>query len=142
MRNLIFLCLLTCLCGAEQIQLGDQVLTVEVARTDEERAKGLSGRDELQDGQGMLFLFKRPRMLGFWMKNTQIPLSIGFFNEKRELINTLDMTPAPAPPYKLYRSRAPALYALEVPQGWFEKHQIGQGAKFSFLDPQNEVYSP
>jgi uncharacterized membrane protein (UPF0127 family) len=73
------------------------------------------------------------------MKNTLIPLSIAFFNEDRELINVLDMEPQNAPPFIRYRSTAPALYALEVPQGWFEKHGIGRGAKFSFLDHENRV---
>lgn len=141
MRILIFLFAVSTLFADEQIQIGDEVLTVEVARTTAAKAKGLMGRKELPEGRGMLFVFGRPRRLVFWMKNTNIPLSIAFFNGDRQLINKLDMEPAYAPPYRLYWSSGPAVYALEVPKGWYEKHRIGKGAKFSFLNQPDGVKS-
>jgi uncharacterized membrane protein (UPF0127 family) len=132
MRWSIFLVLFSLLYG-EQIRLGDEVLTVEIAKTHEARAKGLMGRTELADGHGMLFIFEEPQRLVFYMKNTLIPLSIAFFDESKEIINVLDMDPPVGSTLIKYRSTAPALYALEVPQGWFEKHDIERGDKFSFV---------
>lgn len=138
MRWLIFLVLISTVYGA-QIRLGNQILNVEVADTYESRANGLMGRTELAEGEGMLFVYKKPERLVFWMKNTLIPLSIAFFDEDKTVINILDMDPPIGKTLLRYRSTAPALYALEVPQGWFEEHGIAVGDKFSFLDPKNQV---
>lgn len=51
---------------------------VEIADTTEERAKGLMFRDSMSSGAGMLFVFETPREVGFWMKNTLIPLDMIF----------------------------------------------------------------
>jgi uncharacterized membrane protein (UPF0127 family) len=52
--------------------------TVEVARTPEEQARGLMYRRSLADDRGMVFPYDPPRSVGFWMKNTYIPLDIIF----------------------------------------------------------------
>jgi hypothetical protein len=73
------------------------------------------------------------------MKDTFIPLSIAFFDAGKTCINILDMDPPIGKTLVEYRSTAPALYALEVPQGWFEKHGVKRGSKFSFLDNSNQI---
>lgn len=138
MRLLIFLVLLSQVFAAK-IKLRDEILYVEIADTYESRARGLMGRKELAEGNGMLFVYDRARRLAFWMKDTLIPLSIGFFDENRTLIKILDMEPPIGNELIKYRSTAPARYALEVPQGWFEKHKIQIGDKFSFLESNDQV---
>jgi len=120
---------------AVQIELGGIGLDVEVADTDKTRRVGLSGRSELPDGTGMLFVHDRSQILQFWMKDTKIPLSIGFFDGKRRLINCEDMDPPRGESQKLpiYKSKAPAVYALEVPKGWFKEHNIKPGMRFEFV---------
>ncbi|MBO9698261.1 MAG: DUF192 domain-containing protein [Sphingopyxis sp.] len=54
------------------------VFNVEVARTDEEQARGLMFRTGLPADGGMLFPFEKPRIASFWMKNTLIPLDMVF----------------------------------------------------------------
>lgn len=51
-------------------------LKLELAVTNEELKKGLSGRDSLDQNAGMLFLFEKPGLYIFWMKDTKIPLDI------------------------------------------------------------------
>jgi len=51
---------------------------VEVADTEEERARGLMFRESLPENEGMLFLYPEPRPVSFWMKNTYIPLDMLF----------------------------------------------------------------
>ena len=133
---LLFAALQTC-----QIDLGEHILIVEVADTAASQSKGLMDRDHLEEGKGMLFVFKTPSILSFWMKNTKIPLSIGFFDETKQLIETFDMTPPPLNAKRLpsFQSSKEASYALEVPQSWFQTHNIRPGMKFSFHDPSNAI---
>ncbi|MEJ5360692.1 MAG: DUF192 domain-containing protein [Spirochaetota bacterium] len=100
---------------------------VEIAATAEEHAKGLMGRSELCDNCGMLFVFDDEDYRTFWMKNTQIPLSIAFI-DKNGIINDIqDMKPYQT--FPSYTSKYPAKFALEVNQGWFEKNFITTGSK-------------
>jgi uncharacterized membrane protein (UPF0127 family) len=103
------------------------VIEAEVVKTETERAKGLMGMTHLADNQGMLFVFAQPTQSPFWMKNTPLPLSIGFLDESGKLVQTLDMDPCPQEPCPLYMPDAPYRYALELPQGWFKVHDVHPG---------------
>ena len=76
-----------------RIRINNAELKVELAETHEKREQGLMNRAILPEDSGMLFIFENPQILSFWMKNTTIPLSIGFFDENRCLINIEDMNP-------------------------------------------------
>jgi uncharacterized membrane protein (UPF0127 family) len=108
------------------------VLQVEVADTPAARAQGLMHRTRLNELAGMVFLFEGESRLAFWMKNTLIPLSIGFFDKTWKLVDIKDMKVAPDPqhgPFDLYQSEVPAMYALEVNQCFFKRHGISVGAR-------------
>jgi uncharacterized protein len=117
------------------IKLGARTIRVEIAQTDSHRAKGLMFREKLPDGTGMLFIFEQDQPLGFWMKNTLIPLSIGYFDANQALINVREMVPEVMgqSQLKTYTSSKPARYALEMPAGWYAKYHIQPGSKFSFI---------
>jgi uncharacterized membrane protein (UPF0127 family) len=104
---------------------------VELARTDQERMRGLMFRQKLEDGHGMLFLFERPDRLKFWMKNTYIPLDMLFIDEHRRVIAVEEN----AEPLTL-KSRGPdadSQYVLEVPGGWTRTHGVGPGVEVRFV---------
>ncbi|MCC6276988.1 MAG: DUF192 domain-containing protein [Oligoflexia bacterium] len=113
------------------IKVGASHVKVEIADRPESRAQGLMFRKHLPSGEGMLFVFEKPEIQAFWMKNTLIPLSIGYFDSRGSLFQILDMEPASPMELnpKTYPSRQPALYALEVPRGWFQKAGIKTGDK-------------
>lgn len=96
----------------------------EIAKTNEERAHGFMERKHIPDGTGMLFVFERDQVLSFWMKNTPTPLSIAYIDVKGKIRDIFDMEP-----YCLDSiiSTVSVRYALEVPQGWFEKNGIKKG---------------
>lgn len=117
-----------------KIKLGAEVLTVEIADTNEKTAQGLMFRKKLPEGTGMLFIFPDEQIRSFWMRNTFIPLSIGYFNSRKELIDIQDMVPSFSEMQQnlpTYVSKGPAQYALEVPKGWFSRHKIKLKQKFS-----------
>jgi uncharacterized protein len=120
----------------EKLEIGAQVLNIEVARTNEQLEHGLMFRHALAEDAGMLFVYHRPIELSFWMKNTFIPLSIGYFDANKELIDIQDMAPMKSEMQTdtpSYRSRGLAQYALEVNQGWFQRHNVGLHARFAEL---------
>lgn len=61
------------------VEVKGQTFKVAIADTDEKRTKGLSGRDNLAQDQGMLFLFDKPGNYPFWMKDMRFPIDIIFF---------------------------------------------------------------
>ena len=68
------------------LQVGKVLLKVEVAALTEERTKGLMFRETLGEREGMLFIFERGTKQSFWMKNTRIPLDIGYFSSNGTLL--------------------------------------------------------
>ena len=100
---------------------------VEVADEPDERERGLMGRTELADGEGMVFLFGGPTTVSFWMKDTPIPLSIAFWNAQGRIIAILDMAPCAADPCPTYAPGLPYVGALEVPRGFFLERGIATG---------------
>lgn len=113
--------------GCHSLRIGKATVCAELAVTDAQLQRGLMGRASLPADTGMLFVYAAPRRLVFWMKNTLVPLDIGYFDAVgvlREIhpLAPLDETPVP--------SRSDRLrFALEVPRGWFACHGIEPGAR-------------
>lgn len=117
-----------------QTAKGAVTLNVEVADSDEKRAIGLMGRDQLSANTGMWFVFLDFAPRDFWMKNTKIPLDILFFNEKKEIVSMVENM-EPCPPADLscpvYTSNEPAMYALEVNAGFVKEKRIRRGDRIN-----------
>ena len=99
-------------------------LKAEIADKPDTRNYGYMNRKNIPDGTGMIFIFERDQILSFWMKNTPHPLSIAYIDTKGTIKDILDMTPFSLSPVKSTHS---VRYALEVPQGWYEKNNITVG---------------
>ncbi|MBO5137462.1 MAG: DUF192 domain-containing protein [Spirochaetaceae bacterium] len=108
-------------------------LQVEVADTEEARARGYMERDIIPEGTGMLFVFPKSQILSFWMKNTPHPLSIAYIDSRGTIFNIYHMTPYSE---STWSSTDFAQYALEVPQGWFEKNGIKIGDRIELKNIQ------
>lgn len=109
------------------LDIGDATLSVEIAETDEQRRRGLMGREELAEDSGMVFLFDAPRKGGFWMKDTLIPLSIAFWDPEGRVLAVLDMEPCRKDPCPIYDPGTPYVGAVETDQGWFSENGVEVG---------------
>jgi uncharacterized membrane protein (UPF0127 family) len=106
------------------VTVGSAVFTVEVARTDAQRERGLMHRRSLGNREGMLFVFDADQRLAFWMKDTLVPLSIAFLSSEGRILQIEDMDPLSQ---KAIRSRLSARYALELPRGAFTEVGAAEG---------------
>jgi uncharacterized membrane protein (UPF0127 family) len=100
-------------------------LIAEVATTRTSHICGLAFRDALPADHGMLFVYAQDQIVGFWMKNTTIPLSLAFLDRDGKILELHDMDPEN--PTRRYISRSPVRFALEVNQGWFSEKDIEMG---------------
>ncbi len=114
---------------------GSVELNVELADTQQERATGLMGRESLEPFDGMAFEFAEPTVGTFWMKDTLIPLSIAFWDERGRIVEILDMEPCTADPCPFYGPGVPFVGAVEVQQGTFEEHGIEVGDRVELRTP-------
>lgn len=117
-----------------KLQNGTSVtVETEIADTEETRNRGFMERESIPDGTGMLFVFEKAQRLSFWMKNTPHPLSIAFIDSHGKIRDIFDMKP-----YSVAStiSTVSCRYALEVPQGWFEKVGVTVGDTIPCLPEQ------
>lgn len=102
---------------------GNATVLAEVADTDEKRQRGLSGRETLQDGEGMLFLFEVSGQHKFWMNNMKIALDIVWIADDGEIAHIEEnVTPETFP--QVFSSKIPTRAVLEVPAGWVERNGV------------------
>jgi uncharacterized membrane protein (UPF0127 family) len=105
-------------------------VTVELARTDEERARGLMHRRELAPEAGMLFLFSENEPRAFWMKNTLLSLDMLFIDDGGRVVGLIEraepLTTSPRDP------GVPSRYVLEVIGGWAKRHGVRPGDRVRF----------
>lgn len=76
-----------------EIKIGKKKYTVKLAKTEEQREKGLMDIKNLPDNEGMLFIFDKSQTVGFWMKDTYIPLDIIFIDDDSEVLSVYKGNP-------------------------------------------------
>ena len=109
------------------LQISGTPLTAEVADTPQASENGLMFRTSLPEDRGMLFVFDEPRKATFWMKNTKIPLSIAFVDPGGSILEIKSMFPFDETVVPSASDQV--AYALEVNQGWFDRHHISTGSQ-------------
>lgn len=114
------------------IEIGNKKYTVQLAKTEKEKEKGLMGKKSLPNNEGMLFIYDKPQTVGFWMKDTHIPLDIIFIDEDCEVISIYKAKPLD----KTIVEEDNVKYVLEVNQG----SDIKEGDELEYdEDPEEDL---
>jgi uncharacterized protein len=108
------------------LRLGDQELVTEIARTAKQIETGMMWRTGMGEMEGMIFVFERPHRASFWMKNTLVPLSCAYIDPEGVILEIHDMRPKDEASIPAGTDRVQ--YVLEVPQGWFQRHNVPVGS--------------
>lgn len=129
----IFLAMALCGCNLTKtektmkVTINNNKYTLEVARTEGEKTKGLGGRNTLDKNGGMIFLYDKTNYLNFWMKDTLVPLQIIFVDGCKIVdIQEMAVEKDPAKPQKNYMSRAKADRAIELNKNSVPENVVGQ----------------
>jgi uncharacterized membrane protein (UPF0127 family) len=109
----------------KKIEIGQNILKVEVVDTEDSRAKGLMMRAFLPPNQGMLFVWPEDAPRTMWMKDTFIPLDIIFIEADGKIAGIVEN----AEPHNLspLGTDRPVRYVLEVPAGDAKRLQMAVG---------------
>ena len=109
--------------------VGTSTIYAEIVATDDERAKGLSGRFFIGDEEGMLFVFREPGYHAIWMKDMLFPIDIAWLDKDFKIID-IEREVSPSTYPSSFSPQAPATYVLEVNAGFFEEKGISIGNTF------------
>ena len=113
------------------LEIENNVISVELARTKKEHARGLMHRKSLGKYDGMLFIYANKNFLCMWMKNTYIPLTVLFIDERGYVLEMQDMIPNTETPHC---SANKVRFALEVETSWLKSTNITSKSRITNLD--------
>jgi len=110
-----------------RLKVGQAEVRVEVAVTAEQKSRGLAGRENLAEGEGMMFVFDQPGQYGFWMKGMKFPLDFVWIADNKVVEITEDIPVDVNESPKVYQSRQAIDAMLEVNAGWVKKNGVKVG---------------
>lgn len=105
---------------------GGLSFSIEVADDPVERSAGLMYRRIMPDNRGMLFVFETTRQVGFWMKNTPLPLDLIFIGEDGEVKAVMHGVPFSEASIS---PGADVRFVLELKAGTAQKAGIAKGVR-------------
>ena len=78
----------------------------------------------------MLFVFDREAERSFWMQNTYVALDVAFIDANFRIVDIQQMEPEST---DIHHGARPAMFALEVRQGWFAEKDIAVGDRCELI---------
>jgi hypothetical protein len=112
-------------------------VTMAIASTDEQRIRGLSGIEKMNENEGMLFLFDKPSKQGFWMNKMNFPIDIIWLDSNNKVVHIEKQLE----PCKLslacpvYNPEVDSLYVIELRSGFADDHSIKNDMIINFDVP-------
>jgi len=119
------------------VSVGNAAFLVETAVDDQQKARGLSGRDILHQGSGMIFLYTREDTYGFWMKGMRFPLDFVWIAGNCSVLEITPNVPqappgAPDSSLPIYYASRPVLHVLEINAGEAARQGVRAGDQVGF----------
>ena len=108
-------------------------IVAEVVDTDSSRALGLSGRNEMRENEGMLFVFDYSGKYGFWMKDMLFSIDILWINQNGVVVH-IERNISPDSYPQTFINDSEALYVLELSAGGSERNGIFLGSKLKIVN--------
>lgn len=108
-----------------KVWLGTEELITEIARTEVQICTGMMYRTNMAENEAMIFVFPYPDRKGFYMRNCVVPLSAAYITPDGIIDEIVDLQPGNETP--VVSKSANLQFVLEVPQGWFARHNMHTG---------------
>ena len=119
----------------KNIGIGDSIVRAEIALSEEEKKKGLSGKESLAEAAGMLFVFDKSGFYPFWMKEMNFSIDIVWIGDNWEIIGVAEnLNPDSYP--QTFSPSQPVWLVLEVNAGWVKRHNIKTGMTVKVLNSE------
>jgi uncharacterized membrane protein (UPF0127 family) len=113
------------------LKVGNQNVHADIANTESTRQFGLMFRQKMAKDEGMLFVFPEIGYHAMWMRNTLIPLSVAYMDERGAILSIHEMQPLSD---DAHQAAGPARYALEMNAKWFSNNKVRVGDVIKGLD--------
>lgn len=119
--------------GGSKVIVNNQTFKVDLAKSEKDKIKGLSGRKSHAQDKGMLFLFDSKDKYGFWMKDMQFPIDIIWLDDNKVVYIVKNAPSAgQTPNLTIYRPDKPANRVLEINAGLSDKYNITEGTTVTY----------
>jgi len=116
------------------LKIDEKIIETELVFSKESMYLGLSGRDSLSEGRGMLFVFENYESPVFLMRKMNFPLDIVFLKDGVVMKVFSDLAPEGVSPKNSY-SYGPADMVLELPANYFYNNNLEEGMSFQLIGP-------
>lgn len=108
-----------------KLWMGSEEVTAELALTAQQEMTGMMFRTSMPENDGMLFVFQGPFRASFWMKNCPLPLSAAYIDPTGRILEVVALHAQDT--NAVVAKSADVQYVLEMNEGWFKRHNIGDG---------------
>lgn len=109
-----------------KVWVGSEELVTEIASQPVEIATGMMYRTNMPENTAMIFVFRDATPRSFYMRNCFVPLSGAYMNPAGEITQIIEMQPHDET--GIPSTADNIQFVLEVPQGWFARHNVSTGA--------------
>ncbi len=109
-----------------KVWVGAEELETEMALSGQQQMTGMMWRTNMPENTAMIFVHPTPRRASYWMKNCYVPLSIAYIDTAGVILEIHDMQPHNT--NSVVSAATNVRFALETPQGWFQRHNVSTGA--------------
>jgi uncharacterized membrane protein (UPF0127 family) len=112
-------------------------VTMAIAFSDEQRIRGLSGIEKMNQNEGMLFIFDKPSKQGFWMNKMNFPIDIIWLNSNNKVVH-IEKQLEPCKLFlacPVYNPEVDSLYVIELRSGFADNHSIKNDMIINFDVP-------